>query len=451
MPVELGADPDGDYPSSATGWYVTFVLVLAYMVSYVDRTMLTLLVDPIRKTLQISDLQISLLHGFAFAIFYTILGLPMGRIADRYNRRNLIVVGIAFWSVMTSVCGLARSFGQMFAARVGVGVGEATLSPAAYSILSDYFPPDKRARVLGVYTSGIYLGAGLATFGGGALIMAVEATTLPVIGFREPWQIVFLLIGLLGIPVALMLATVPEPRRRGMLGRSKPAVLPYSAVFKYLWQRKRAYFALFFGTAAYALMTNGLKGWIPTFLMRVFELTPAQVGLWFGLILILFGSAGTAAGGFGSVALRRRGHPDSNLKVGILAAMAILPLGIIAPLMPTAAASLGVYCAVIFLAGVPFGVAAAAVQEITPNEMRGQMSAIYLSFVNIAGIGVGPMIVAFFTDKVFGRDSAVGWSLACIVAIGAPLAMLLLSLGLRPYRRALDDGRAASGALRPTV
>jgi MFS family permease len=429
------SDPDGDYPSPLLGWYVTGVLILAYMVSYLDRQMLTLMVDPIRQTFGISDLQISLLHGFAFAIFYTVLGLPMGRIADRYNRRNLIVGGIVFWSLMTSLCGVARSYGQMFLARVGVGVGESTLSPAAYSILSDYFPPEQRARVLSVYTSGIYLGAGLATFGGGALLSILSPATLPLLGAREPWQIVFLLLGLVGLPVALMLATVPEPKRRG-LGKSTEH-LTYRQVFAFMGRHRRAFVALIFGISAYSMVTNGLKGWIPTFLMREYGWSPAEVGVRFGLVLLVFGTTGTAAGGFMAVALRRKGHTDANLKVAMFAGAAMLPLGLAAPLMPGAGLALAVYAAVIFVAGIPFGVAASAVQEITPNRMRGQVSAVYLFGVNLAGIGTGPIVVAFFTDKVFGDDGALPYSLALLVAVGAPLSLALLGWGRKAYRAAM--------------
>lgn len=435
----MNAADGTDYPPARQGYYVLSVLILAYIVSYIDRTMLTLLVDPIRATLKISDLQISLLHGFAFALFYTVLGLPMGRIADRRSRRNLILSGVLFWSLATALCGLARNFWQMFVARVGVGVGEATLSPAAYSVLSDYFPPDRRSRVLGIYTSGLYLGAGIATFGGGALIAFVPAVTLPLLGHHEPWQVIFMLIGLLGLPVSLMMLTVREPPRHLSSAEANTAEIPLRAILRFMWERRRLYGSLIAGIACYAMMTNGLKGWIPTFLMRTYGWDPARVGVGFGLVLLVFGTIGTASGGFGAVWLRGRGRKDANMRLSVYAALGILPFGIAAPLMPSGELALALYAVVIFLAGVPFGVSAAAIQQVTPNRMRGQVSAIYLFWLNLAGIGTGPIVVAVFTDYVFGSDSALRYSLAALAAVTVPLSALFFWLGLGPLRRYAVD------------
>jgi MFS family permease len=439
VPAEASATEP--FPPTARGYYVLAVLVLAYIVSYIDRTMLTLLVDPIRATLQISDLQVSLLHGFAFAIFYTVLGLPMGRIADRHSRRNLIIAGICFWSCATALCGFARSFWQMFTARVGVGVGEATLSPAAYSLLSDYFPPERRSRALSIYTSGIYLGAGIATFGGGALIAFVPPLEIPGWGHYEPWQVIFMIIGLLGLPVALALLTVREPLRRGAALVLEPDIdaarIPLRVVLQYMWQRRQVYGLLILGIASYAMMTNGLKGWIPTFLKRTYGWSPADIGVSFGLVLLVFGTIGTASGGFGAAWLRKRDYTDANMRLSVFAALLVLPFGVAAPLMPTGQASLALYAVVILLAGVPFGVSAAVIQQITPNRMRGQVSAIYLFWLNLAGIGTGPIIVAFFTDYVFHSDQALRYSLACLAAVTVPVSLACFAAGLKPFREAL--------------
>jgi MFS family permease len=190
-------------PGAAYGWYVVGVLVLAYTFSYVDRTILTLLVKPIRQILAISDMQASLLHGFASALFYTLLGIPIARIADSGNRVRLRSVGIAVWCLMTAVYGLASSFPQLLLARVGVGVGEAALGPAAYSLLSDYFRGPALTRALSVYTSAVYIGAGLALVIGGALGESVPAMDLAVVGHLEPRQVVFLFVGAPGVLISL--------------------------------------------------------------------------------------------------------------------------------------------------------------------------------------------------------------------------------------------------------
>ena len=197
------------------------VLTLAYIVSFIDRQILSLMVDPIRNDLGIGEKQMSLLMGATFAVFYTFFGIPLGRLADRRSRRGLISAGIALWSLMTAGCGLTKRFWQLALMRMGVGVGEASLSPAAYSLISDYFRPALRSTAMSVYSMGIYLGSGLALILGGFVIgytAGQEHAVLPWVGTVRPWQQVFLLVGLPGLLVALLLLTIREPERKGMRG-----------------------------------------------------------------------------------------------------------------------------------------------------------------------------------------------------------------------------------------
>jgi MFS family permease len=230
---------DSPWPKPLYSWYVVGVLMLAYTNSFIDRQILSLLIEPIRRDLQITDTQVSLLAGLAFTIFYTLMGVPIARLADQKNRRTIIAIGIASWSVMTASCGLARNFWHMFLARVGVGVGEATLSPAAMSMISDYFPVGKLARAISIYSMGVYFGAGLALIIGGMVVkLVIEAgnVVLPVVGEVFPWQMTFFFVGLLGIPIFLLMLTIREPVRRGIARRgsseakhasSIPALKPY--------------------------------------------------------------------------------------------------------------------------------------------------------------------------------------------------------------------------------
>lgn len=434
-----GAQPQ----NSPYGWYVVGVLIIAYTFSYVDRTILTLLVEPIRESLQISDTQISLLHGLAFAIFYTGLGLPIARLADRKDRTKIIMAGILAWSVMTALCGFARNFWQLFLARVGVGVGEAALSPAAYSMMADYFSGATLTRALSIYTSAVYIGAGLALMIGGAVIASVPALDLPVFGYFEPWQVVFLFVGLPGIAVALLMKTVREPVRTGL----SPATvagegLPLRAVGRFLRERIGAYGLLIAGFSAMSLLWNGAMAWVPTFFIRTFEWTPSVVGLRFGLMLLIFGTTGILFGGYLSGWLRDRGKEDANLTVGIIAALLILPVGVVAPILSNEWLCLATYCGFVFAGSMPYGAAAAAFQEITPNQMRAQVTAIYFLFLNLAGIGLGPTVVALITDQVFNDDAAVKYSLVVLAAIGAPLSALLLWLGRKPYVACLTQSPA---------
>lgn len=219
---ESSHDPaDPPYPPAPYAWYVVGVLTFVYIFSFIDRTLLNLLVAPIRRDLNINDTQMSLLMGMAFALFYTVFGIPLGRMADAKSRRGLIAVGFVVWSLFTAGCGLAKNFWQMLLMRIGVGVGEASLSPAAYSLIYDYFPPHRRATALSVYGTGIYLGGGLALLLGGVVIKlasAQDSWVLPIIGETRPWQIIFLVAGLPGVVFSLLLFTVREPSA-GACGR----------------------------------------------------------------------------------------------------------------------------------------------------------------------------------------------------------------------------------------
>mgnify|MGYP006276339207 CR=1 FL=1 len=281
------ASEDGENKNPAASrryaWYVVTVLLLAYTVSYIDRTILTLLVKPIRQSLSISDFEISLLHGLAFAIFYTVLGMPIAWFADRYSRRGIMAIGIFVWSFMTAACGLARSFPQMFLARIGVGVGEAALSPAAYSLIADYFRAEELTRALSVYNIGVYIGSGLALIVGGAVVSVVPAMNFPGIGPLEPWQVVFIAVGVPGIAVAALLLTVREPPRRTLPGEAKGAAGWRELVA--LLSRARAVYGLhIFGYAVLALLWSGTAAWIPTFFMRTYQWTPQDVGLRYGVV-----------------------------------------------------------------------------------------------------------------------------------------------------------------------
>lgn len=422
--------PDASGPTPLYAWYVLSVLIVAYTVSFIDRQILTLMVGPIRETLHITDSQFSLLHGLAFALFYTVLGIPIGRLVDRRRRTTIIAVGVVVWSGMTALCGFAQNFVQLFMARIGVGVGEAALSPGAYSMLSDSFPPKKLPQALSMYTGAAHVGAGIATMAGGALIAHIPAMDLPF-GHLEPWQAVFVVIGLPGILVALVVATLREPKRTGV-----KAGIPLSlrAVFDYMAARRKAFGLLIMGYALSSLMWNGTVAWLPTFFIRKFGWTTDMIGFRYGLVIILGGTCGVLLGGFIASRLRQRGLLDANVRVGIIALAIALPFGVAGALAPSASLALALFAPFLFGCAMPYGAAAAAIQEITPNQMRGQISAIYLFCLNLFGIGLGPTVVALYTDHVFGNDAAISYSLALNIAIAAPLAALLLWLACKPYR-----------------
>lgn len=441
------AAPDEGYPAATRAWFAVLMLMTLYVFSYVDRTILTLLVDPIRQDLQITDTQISLLHGLAFALFYTLLGLPIGRLVDSRHRIGIISLGVLIWSVMTAVCGLAKTFWQLFLTRMGVGVGEAALSPAAYSIISDYFPPDRLSRALSIYVMGTYLGMALAyLIGGGVMgtLHGLPAFQFPIIGPLEAWRVAFLIVGLPGLALCVLVWTVREPRRRGALRKAGAQVrsVPLREVLSYVALHRATYVTHFLGFGLLCLLINGMALWTPTFLIRLHGWSVGQAGAGYGLMIGIFGGAGVVAGGWFSDHLQKRGVRGACfVAAAIGSACAIIPTAVM-PLMSSSAWVLGLMAPALFFGSFPFGLAVSAIQQITPNQLRGQVSAIYLFFSNLLGIGSGPLLVALATDYVFGNDSALGYSMSIVGGCAALLATVVLLVGIRPYISSLERAEA---------
>ena len=435
------------YPNQGYAWYVVFVLVVAYTFSFIDRQILALLVGPIKQDLGLSDTLFSLLGGIAFASFYTLLGLPIGRMADRRSRRGIIIVGITVWSLMTALCGLTKNFWQLFLARMGVGVGEAALSPAAYSMIADYFKPRYLGTAISVYGMGIYIGSGLAFIVGGTVVSWASNApdfVLPVLGTIRPWQLTFLAVGLPGLLVVLLMMTVKEPKRRGLVKKAEEDAVaeaaPIRDVVAFVRERWRTFLAHFMGFAPLSLIGYGTSQWMPAFFERTFD--GFQVALWFGTIILIFGPLGIVAGGALADRWRQKGHKDSYLRVGMLAALVLIPINIFQPLMPDVWLAIALIVPSAFFGAMPFGVAPAAVQAITPNHMRGQISALYLFTVNMIGLGLGPTIIALCTDFVFRDEMLLKYSLSLVGGITGIWAVLLLFSGLKPYRKCVDDAQA---------
>ena len=435
---ETGATKSTAYP-----WVVVAILMIAYVFSFVDRQILNLLVGPIRRDLGISDTQMSLLMGFSFAIFYTILGIPLGRLADRWNRRGLITAGVVVWSLMTSLCGLAQTYWQLFLFRIGVGVGEATLSPAAYSMIADYFPPHRRATAISVYSMGIYLGSGLAFLLGGLVIqfaVAQGAVTLPLIGDVRPWQLVFFVLGGGGIIFSSAFLLVKEPRREEV--GAAAGHVPFAVVAAHLWRNRRTVLCHNAGFAMIAFCSYGTAAWVPSFFIRTFNWKAGEVGIIYGLIVMIFGCLGVLFGGWLTDRWLRQGKSDAALRVGICAS-GIAIVGGVYLLASTGTLAAILMVPSIFALGMPFGAAPAAIVAIVPNQMRGQTAAVYLFIVNLIGLGIGPTAVALVTDYVFADDLALRWSMLIVGTLANVAAIALLGAGLKPYRETLRRLHAA--------
>ena len=426
------------YPPPRYAWYVVAVLTLANTSAFIDRQILGLLVGPIRRDLGISDAQMGILYGLAFALFYTLSSVPLGRAADRTSRRAIIGFGVAAWSVMTVLCGMARSYEQLLLARFGVAIGEAALAAPALSLISDYFVPDRRATALSVYTLGVYLGAGLANLVGGMLVarFGTAPVVWPVVGEIRPWQQVFVAVGLPGIVIALLTATIREPVRRET-GQRNARPFAIAEVLAYVQANLQTFICHALGYALFALVNFATAAWLPTHLIRTYGWTAAQAGITLGTLTSTVGVVGVVAGGRVADALLARGHADAKLRVGIIAALGNLVCGVIYTLAPDVTIAVAALVPYNFFASFAFGAAVAAVQEITPNRMRAQVGAFSMSVITLVGLGLGPSVVGALTSAVYGRDSAVRYSLLWVTLIGLAGAVAVLSAGLAPYRRSV--------------
>jgi len=415
-------------------WALT-VLLLAYVLSFIDRNVMAILVGPIRKSFDISDFQYGLLHGLAFTLFYTVLGLPIGRLADRRSRRTIIGVGVLFWSVMTCACGLVRSYGGLFTTRMGVGVGEAALSPPAHSLLSDLFPAKLLPRAMSIFTLGITIGGGRAYMIGGWVLGAVGDTdwSLPLVGVLEPWQLTFILVGLPGFLVGALAWTIREPKRRGR-GRAEGEGAPVREVLRYFRAHARLYGSILGSVSMLSVLGYGTITWYVEMLIRNFGAEASQVGPKFGWIFIIAGSVGALTGGLLAERLSHR-YADANMRVVLLAALLWIVPGILGPLMPTQQGALWMAVPILFLMSSYFGPAIAALQISTPNEMRALASALLLFAANLFGLGLGPPLVGALTTHVLGGDNTLHIALAAIAAIFAPIAAATAAWGLPAYAR----------------
>jgi MFS family permease len=447
IPVLQSAAAEEPYPRPGYAWYVVGVLTLLYVFSFIDRQILNLLVRPIRRDLEISDTEMSLLMGFSFAVFYTFFGILLGRLADSRSRRGIISAGVAVWSLMTAGCGMAGNFLQMLLFRMGVGVGEAALSPAAYSLISDYFPKQRLATALSVYSMGIYIGSGLAFFLGG-LVVSVAASQatwhVPLIGATRPWQVIFFIVGLPGVLLAILTFTIREPARRGVRlaktrdGTTRPVQVPVRESLAFFRQNWHTLVCHNVGFALLSFSSYGSSAWIPTFFVRNHHWTEARAGMVYGTIVAIFGTLGIVAGGRLADWMSERGYRDSTMRVGFLVSLAWIPTGILYPILPDAHWAVVLLVPTILLTSAPFGVAPAAIQQMMPNVLRGQASAIYLFVVNLIGLGLGPTAVALMTDYVFRNDDAVRYSLLVVGTAAHLLAAGLLWNGLKPFLVSLE-------------
>jgi MFS family permease len=435
--------------SLAYPWYIVSLCMVAYIFSFIDRQVITLLIEPIRADLQISDTQFSLLHGLAFALLYATAGIPIARLADSRSRPVIISVGIFVWSLATAACGVAKSFMQLFVARMAVGVGEAALSPAAYSMITDSFPKSKLGRALAVYSSGSFLGGGLAFIIGGTAIALVEqwgAQTVPLIGVVKPWQMTFFIVGLPGILVAaLFILTIKDPERKGMAGSvdasGRPVTSDFSFgdVLRYIGGHKGTFISHYFGFGLLSMALFALMNWAPAYFLRKFGMPVRDVGLYLGMVVLLGNSAGVLASGWLTDYLTRKGYRDAPMRAGMIGGLGVVIPAILFSQLSGFGGSLALLALAMFFASFPLATSAAALQLMAPNQMRAQVTALFFLFMNIFGITGGSTLVALGTDYIFKDEALVGYSMSLISAAAAVVGAVLLGWGLKHFTRTHDE------------
>jgi MFS family permease len=425
-------------------WYVVAVLMLAYISSFIDRQVLALLVAPIKRDFHVTDTQISLLIGFSFAIFYTFLGIPIGRMADSKSRKLIIIIGITVWSFMTAICGLANTYWALFFARMGVGVGEAALSPAAYSMITDLFPKNKLGTAMGIYNVGVFLGSGLSILLVALIIKLVQVEgmwTLPIVGEIHPWQTVFFMVGLPGLIIVLLIwATVKEPVRQN----TNQEKITNAEIKAHFTKNKAAILSIYFGIACMAMATYGATSWTPTSLMRSYGMKQSEAGIIFGLMVTIFSTGGVIAGGRYADYLSNKGIINGRLLVGvrgmtISAILSIILMTLIfittTPPLPMTLVLCAMFC---FFSSFPYAAATAALQEIVPSSMRGIFSAFYLFVVNLLGLGVGPMLAALINDNIFKTENTLMLSMTIGMTIASIISAIVLKNGLKPFAKSIE-------------
>ena len=405
------------YPRPAIAWFAVSVLMLAYMFSFIDRLILSLLVEPIEADLKISDVQVSLLQGLTFALFYTIAGIPVGRLVDSHKRTNIICIGIVLWSLMTAITALANKYWQLFVTRAGVGIGEAALLPAAYSMIPDLFASNRRGLALGIFSAGSSIGAGLALIVGGYAIGIVNEAgpkTLPLLGTLEPWRLTFLYVGLPGLLVAILIKMVPEPKRQlESIDRqgARSSAIPLKEVLAHYKKNAAAITLHHLGMSFSAMAAYGIMAWAPVMLMRTQAWTPQQAGFSIGASIGIAGTLGVIGGGWLGDLLRHRGQVNGRINTAVLAMILAAIGAAVYPTQDSMMAIVAFFMLTMLGAFMVIGAGTAAMIDIMPNRLRGQATAVYLVVVSLAGVGLGPTIVAMFTDYVFGDPLLVDKSL----------------------------------------
>ncbi|MDB5718280.1 MAG: transporter [Sphingomonas bacterium] len=448
IPAPVDSQDAARFPPPRQGWYAVSVLAVVTTFALLDQGIIGLLIQQIKRDFALTDTQAGMLLGPAFVIFYAFLGLPLSRYVDRGKRTVIMALGIFVWSVATAACGLASSFVSLFASRIMVGAGESINGPATYSIISDYFPRDKLPRAIAAMQVGSVAGSGLSMVIGGSMIWIIANVgnpDLPLLGTLRPWQVVFLAVGLPGVLVSLLMLTVKEPPRQGLrLNRPK---VPARQAYGYLLKNFALYGPMFIGLTLGSLDGGG-RAWGAAFFERTYGWSPPQYGLTSGIMSLVVMLIGLYVGTKLVEAMLRKGHEDAPMRLVIYCRLVALPAALAMPLMPDPWLALACSAVGMLALGMSGPSLNAVLQIVSPNEIRGQVTALYLFIFFVVGSGISPLVTGLVTDHVFTSPDDLRWSIFLLHAIFLPAALVVTALGWKPYREEVRRLNAIDRAAR---
>jgi len=427
-------------PRPTRAWVAVGLCALAYLLSNVDRQIIGLFVKQIEADLHLSDTQFGLLQGLAFALLYATMGIPIAVASDRTSRPLVMSLGVGVWSLATMCCGIARNFPQILLARATVGVGEAALSPASYSLISDLYPREQLGRATATYSLGSFLGTTCAFLIGAGLLAALgEASRYMVLGHVfHSWQLIFLLIGLPGLPLALAIAVwVPEPRR-SVAVQDNPRAVTFRETLAWLHDQRAIFVPHLIGYPLYATALYVLLGWSPAFLIRSLGFSTAQAGAWLGTVSLIAGGAGVLLAGAVVDRAIRRGRFAAPFELGIAGACGLAFSMVVLALAPPGPLGLFGLAAALFFAAVPMAPSVTIIQMTVPAPMRSRVSALLLLGNNLIGLTCGNLAVGLLNEHVFGGAAGISLSMPLVVGAASLLSVAFLARGRAPLARAVS-------------
>ena len=442
--VNAQLDQSRDWPSSSRAWALVVLLTIAYVFSFVDRYIVGLLIEPIKADLALTDEQIGWLIGWAFAIFYATMGIPLGWLVDRARRTWIVAAGIAIWSLATAASGLAGKFWHLFLARMAVGAGEATLSPAAFSMIADSFPPERRGKPIAFYSTALTLGAGIASLIGGAVIAwakQYDTVRVPLAGDVAPWQATFFAVGLPGLLLALIFFGLREPERR--LSTAQDETLDGNGIrdaLSYVGRHWKTYLGFVSPICVMTIIAYS-QAFLPSTFNRVWGWEVEFYALVNGLVMLAIGPLTILGTGFLSDRWTQAGQRDAPLKLLVAGFFIMIVSGALPYVMPNAWLAFGFLAVNTIGIGMVSAVGVTALLLITPAQIRGQIVALYYVAISLAGLLLGPTTVGSLSTRLFGEEN-LHYAMAAIPIVYGIVPALLIPVIARNYRAQMERLRS---------